>query len=299
MNKTKLILFLIIILFIHSCKPNKEDNGNKRIDSIMENIDFNNPAIVKFNNKVFCIPSPIQISQLIKDIEIEYNKEQLNLAGNYFNYNTSYKQALNIGVYGADLAYVNLYEQYGEAKNYFLAIKKLADELGINNTFNKNFLDRIEQNNGNQDSVLYILSTIYRKTDSFLLDNNKTDTGILIIAGGWLESLYFMTNSLDVNKNEKIINRIGDQKQPLKNLLELLLPYYGKKSENFDIFVASLSDLDLILDNIKQEYVYEKSTTLKEKKLTIINSKTNYKIEEKLLEQIKIKVKEIRNNMIE
>ncbi len=289
---------ILIIITLSSCNRENKNLESKKIDSIMNIIDFDNPSVVKYNNKVFSVPSPIQIVILTKELDIEYNKNILSSPDNYFIYNTSFLQSLNIGIYGADLAYVNIYEQYVEAKNYFEAIRKLSEELNVANSFSNKTLNRLEKNNSNQDSVFCILATAYRKTDAFLLENNQKDIGILIIAGGWIESMFFMMQNLEHKNNQKIINRIGDQKQPLKNLIDLLLPYYGQKSESYDNLIEQLADLDLIFDEIEQEYIYKKPDVFKEEKLTVINSQTVNKITDEQLKQIKIKIEEIRQNII-
>jgi len=291
-----IIIFVVMLFF--SCNIKDKNNETGKIDSIMEGIDFENPAVVKFNDKVFSVPSPIQIAMLTKELDIEYDKNILNSSDNYFAYNTSFSQALNIGVYGADLAYVNIYEQYSEAKKYFEAIRNLTDELNITNSYSHKELDRLEKNNSNQDSVFCILASAYRKTDAFLLENKQKDIGTLIIAGGWIESMYFMVKNLEHKNSIEIVNRIADQKQPLKNLIDLLLPYYGKKSEVYDNLIIQLYDLDLIFEEIEQEYVYKEPEIFVEKKLTVINSQTINNISKEELEKIKIKIEEIRQNIV-
>lgn len=297
MKLARYIIILTVILFF-SCNIKDKNIETRKVDSIMEVIDFENLSVVKINDKLFSVPSPIQIAILTKELGIEYNKNILNSSKKYFAYNTSFTQALNLGVYGADLAYVNIYEQYSDAKNYFDAIKKLSEALNIANTFSNKTLERLENNNSNQDSVFCILASAYRKTDAFLLENSQKDIGILIIAGGWVESMYFMIKNLKHEKSNEIGNRIADQKQPLKNLIDLLSPYYGNKCESYDSLIIQLYDLDLIFDKIKQEYIYKESEIIAEEKLTIINSQTINIITEKQLKQIKIKIEEIRQNIV-
>ena len=57
------------------------------------------------------IPSPLEISMLLKESGKKYNASYLNPAENRSKYNSNYQKALNLGVYGTDLGYTNIYEQ--------------------------------------------------------------------------------------------------------------------------------------------------------------------------------------------
>lgn len=271
----------------------------KRIDSVMNSMDFNNPTVVKFNNKVFGVPSPIQIASLAKEQNIGYNQDLLNSSDNYYLYNESFKQALNLGVYGADLSYANMYEQYGEAKKYFSAIKKLSEKLEITNTFSQSALERLEKNNHNQDSVFYIISSIYQQTDASLLYNNRKDVGVLILAGGWIESLHFLMYSYEISENPEILDRICAQKQPINNLLQMLTEFYGKKTKTYDTFVEKLAQLEETFSQIESIYTYAEPTVFKDEKLTIINSTTDYNITEEQVEKIKNQIASLRKYTVE
>jgi hypothetical protein len=294
---TPAVFVILIGLFIvTSCNgSNNSDQTNNEIDSSI----FQNPSIIKVNNRLFSIPSPYQIAILVKNNKVPYNKELLNTVQNQVNYSTTYKQALNLGVYGADLSYLNIYEQLPDAAGYFAVIKVLSKELGILSTLDENTVKRIEANSNNKDSLAYILATVFRDADAYLFNNNRNEIGLLILSGGWVESLYIMTQTLNKYNNQEIINRIGDQKHPLDNLIELLRPYYEKSSDDFDQFLRSLVDLASVFDGVVKEYTYEPPTVDVENKLTIVNSKSKTIINEFQLQKITEITKEIRNKIIE
>ncbi|NJO92749.1 MAG: hypothetical protein HC831_30115, partial [Chloroflexia bacterium] len=238
-----LAFLLMAGLILGSCnEESNDDDASNKIDSTL----LKDPTIVKINNRLFSIPSPFQVAMLVKDLKVPFNKELLNPVQKQSNYSTTFQQALNLGVYGADLSYLNIYEQLPDAAGYFAVIKVISKELGILSTLDEKTLKRIEDNNNNKDSLLYILSTVYRDADAYLFNNNRNEVGLLILAGGWVESLYIMTQTLKQENNQEIINRIGDQKHPLNNLIELNRPYYGKLSEEFDAFLEELVDLATI-----------------------------------------------------
>ena len=235
---------------------------------------------------------------MIKKLNLPYNRELLNNVNKRQDYTTSFKQALNLGIFGANLGYINVFEQLPDAAAYFGAIRTLSQELGIMNQFNEATMKRIEQNNGNKDSLLYIASIIYRESDAYLMDAERNEIGALIIAGGWVEGLYLLTHIDNIdNLPQEIIELIGQQKNPLNNLIELLRPYYGKLNDDYDKFLEELSDLATIFDTINIKYTYQPPTTDENNKITEINCVSKTEINKQQLENISKKIEKMRTKI--
>ncbi|MCZ8216350.1 MAG: hypothetical protein O9262_08945, partial [Cyclobacteriaceae bacterium] len=81
------------------------------------------------------IPAPLEISVLLKESGQKYNIAYLNTPDNLSKYNSSFKKALNLGIYGTDLGYTNIYEQNQDGVKYMSSIKDLADGLNIGQFF--------------------------------------------------------------------------------------------------------------------------------------------------------------------
>lgn len=307
MKKKVNIIFTVIfiILLSASCNNSNKSNNHTNNEDLNNNYEElqefnpNDPTLVKFNGKMFSIPSPIQIALLSEDLNISFDISLLNPTSNYTQYTTSFKQSLNLGIYGADIGYLNIYDQLPEAAQYFAVIKTISKDLGVMNSFNQETIERIEANNNNKDSLVYILSNIYRDIDAYLLDNDRDIVGVLIIAGGWIESVYIMTQLYEKSQNQEIIERIGEQKTPLKNLIDLLKPFYGEENEIFDKFLEDLNDISQIFNKIDKEYIYKESITDEEKKLTIINSETHTNITDEQLASITEKINNLRTWIVE
>mgnify|MGYP005841956003 CR=1 FL=1 len=261
-----------------------------------ENTDSSKTTLLTVNGEIFSIPSPIQTAILIKQVGANYDKSILNEPKNYSNYSTKFKKALNLGVYGADLGYVTMYEQTQDAIGYLASVRKLADELGVSSAFDLSLVDRFEKNMGNRDTILALVSDAYRASDSYLKNNERDDLGALVLAGGWVESIYFATNVAKVSKNEEVIKRIGEQKKTVENLIKMLSPYYN--NAEFTAFIDSLIDLAGDFENIKFIYIYDKPTTDVENKVTTINSRTEVSITEDQLKTISDKIGKIRKSIV-
>ena len=299
MSKSALIklLFIAILGIFMSC--NGENPAKTELDDSLEEAQNPNAGkLVQFNGRLFSIPSPVQISALIKGANLKYNPAFMNEISKQSTYTTAFKQALNLGVYGTDLGYLSMYDQLSDAAGYFAVVKVLSKELNIMNSFSENTLKIIEKNKENKDSLITIMSSVFRDADSYLMDGARNDIAILILAGGWVESAYMLTSALKEKKDQKIIERIGEQKHPLDNLIELMRPYYNKQSDEYDKLLEKLVDLATIFDGVEIEYTYEKSEIKPKERLTIINSSSKTTITEYQLKSITSLLASIRADIV-
>ncbi len=295
-NIKVLSFILLLIISISACNNEEEDNKE---ENTIDTTELKNPKIIKINNRLFSVPSPYQVATLVKNSNVPYDKNLLNPVQNQINYSTNFKQALNLGIYGADLSYLNIYEQLPDAASYFAVVKVLSKELNILSTLDENLMKRIENNSNNKDSLMYIMSTVFRDADAYLFNNGQNETGVLIIAGGWIESLYIMTQILKKSENNKdILTRIGEQKYPLDNLIELMRPYYKNISDEYDELLLQLIDLASIFDGVAIEYNYSEPITDVENKTTTITSTTKTVINEYQIQKITEMVDSIRTSIV-
>lgn len=278
-------------LLLSSC-----GSGDKKEPEADGKDTASSPSLVKLGNAHFSIPSPFQTAMLIKATGAQYNKDILNSPKNFSKYSTNFKKAINLGVYGADVGYVTMYDQTQDALGYIGSIRKLTEELGINNGFDANTMKRFEQNLGKRDSMLSMVAVGYRASDAFLKDNDRLDVGALILTGGWIETLYFSTKVASAKNNQEIINRIGEQKYTLDNLIKLLQPYYNQP--DYTELIDQLIDLAYDFDAIDIEYKYVKPVTDVANKTTTINSSTKVIISKEQLETISKKIEKIRTSIV-
>ena len=285
--------FALAAIFMVGCVSDvkKEDGG----EGVAE-VDSSAAKLMTIGGNMFSIPSPIQTAMLIEKSGADYNKSFLNDAKKVTTYATNYQKALNLGVYGADVGYVTIYDQSQDAIKYLSVINKLSDELGITGAFDENTIKRFENNFGKRDSMLNLVAVAYRNSDAFLKDNDRMNVGALILAGGWIETLYFSTQIAAKDKNQDVINRIGEQKYTLNNIVKMLTQYYNQPE--YDVLVDDLIELAYDFDAIDIQYTYEKSTVDIANKTTKINSKTVVVITPEHLKVIADKVGKIRNKIV-
>ena len=181
----------------------------------------------KTRNIFYNIPSPMETAALLKKAGAEYDKDILNDVKNVDNYTAASEQALNLGIYGADLSYASVNNQTQESMFFTSCAKKLADRLGVSNAFDDATLERMEKNMNDRDSLLSIISETYWTVDAYLKENERDNISALMIAGGWVEGLYIATQVSKVKATPELRQRIAEQKLSLEDLLGLMDTYEG------------------------------------------------------------------------
>jgi len=287
-----LILLTFTALFASGC-----NNSNKQDADDLPPVDTTQTTILNVYGEIFSIPSPFQTALLIKRSGAVFSKDLVNPANKSSHYSTNFVKALNLGIYGADLGYVTIYGQTQDAIGYLNSAKKLADDLDVLGAFDSQTIARFSKNLGDKDSILVLVGDAYRSSDAFFKSIDRSDLSGLVLAGGWLESLYFATNVYKIKQNEDVKRRIAEQKSSLRSLIKLLTPFYSQPE--YTEFIDKLNDLSKIFDGVEFKYIYEKPTTDANKKLTTINSKSEIEITPKQIELITQKVKSIRSQIVE
>jgi len=291
----KQILFAIslVALVISGCGGGTDDSAN---DDTTEPVNPDKTNLLQIDGKVFSVPSPIQTALLIQKVGSTYNASLLNSPKNTTKYSSNYQKAVNLGVFGADLGYVTIYEQTQDAISFLTAVNSLADDLGVMGAFDRTLLERFEKNLGNKDSLLVLVTDAYQGADAYLKNNERNDVGALILAGGWIETLWFATNVANQTQNADVIRRIGEQKNTLNNLIKILTPYYSKSE--FAGLVDQLMDLNEVFAQVTNTYTYVQPTVDEKNKTTTINSTSEVVVTKEQLKLISEKISAIREKII-
>jgi hypothetical protein len=285
------IAFIIVASLFASCKDSKTEEK----EDLVETQDTVKTGILNVAGELFSVPSPIQTAILIQKSGIPYDKTVLSMSNKVNAYSTDYARSLNLGIYGADLGYVSLFNQTQDALGYLGAIKQLSDKLGISAAFDGPTIDRIKNNITNKDSMMVLVGIAYRGSDAYLKNNKRTDISSLILTGGWIESMYFSIAAFKAKPSDAVKFRIAEQKQALTGIVKIL---GNGTSEEMIGLTAMLSDLSKIYEGIEFKYTFVPPVTDSIKQITYINSTSEVIITEAQMNQIAEKVTEIRNKIV-
>ncbi len=203
------------------------------------------------------IPSPLETSDLIKSLGIPYSERILNNPDKKSEYTTTDKQALNLGIYGADLGYTNIYAEKSASFNYLKAVRQLANDLKIGQFFDMKTISRMQENANNMDSLLYISQRGFEQMSNYLEKQGRTDVGAQLLLGGWIEGVYLATSVYKTEPNERIMETIGEQKVALDEIMVLINAFRNKR--NFQTIVKGFDNLKKVYDEVQIEYIEEKA----------------------------------------
>lgn len=292
-----LSLCCIVVISISCNTTQKKTDDTIKVQASQPAGDTVSSHLLKLNNTLFSVPSPYQAAVLIQQEDVPYDEKVLNKVSNTKFYQSTFQKSINLGVYGADLAYISLYEQTSDAINYFSVIKQLAEELDLLSAFDEQTVKSLEKNLSNKDSLLNILGSTYRKADGYFKDNQQGHLACLVIAGGWIESMYLLTQITDAENHNHIKQRIGENKKPLQNLLQIMSPYQDN-SKQYKLLVENIITLASLFEKVEIQYTFEKVKIDPDSKLATVHSKTNVLMEDNIYKQIKSEISNIRKNII-
>jgi hypothetical protein len=295
----KLVYVLLTVSVITSCKSGGDRTSETDFevpDSVLsEGLEISEETM---QNVVQNISSPVEMAALIKELGVPYSNKYLSPTTRVEKLSTSFQQSLNLGIYGADLGYLNMYNKTSAVIDYISAIKTLADGIKVGQFFDFTTLKRLATNNQNLDSLMYISVHSFNQMDKYLHSNNRSNLSALIITGVWIEGLYLGTQVAKETTNDQLAERIGEQKLTLNELI-LILEVYRKDKQ----YAKLLDDLQLIKDqyqNVNIKTIKGEPEMIEENGiLTIIqNDKSVVEITPDQLTKIINTTEEVRNRLI-
>jgi len=302
MKKSRLSILILLILFVaFSCK----NTGNKRSEFVFPEEDSiplqesENLSQEAIDDIVQNIGSPVEIASLLINLEVPFIAEHLASIDEAEDLSTNFQKALRLGIYGADLGYLNIYEKTGTAVETLTIINKLADGLRVGQFFDFETLKNLAVNRRNIDSLLFLSVHSYNEIDSYLRENNRGQLSALMITGVWLEAQYLACSVVEQYPHMDLKNRIGEQKIIINDLLMLLRPYKESSDEYRDLY----NDIE----NLKGEYTdvdisYTPGvpeTIEKDGRLIVVQKEeSTVEFSDEVLDKIVEKTEEIRNKIV-
>ena len=245
------------------------------------------------------ISSPVEMAALLQALQVPYFAEYLTPTQNAESLTTNFQKALLLGIYGADLGYLNIYEKTGTAIDNLTTINKLADGIRVGQFFDFETLKRLAVNKSNIDSLLYMSVHSYNEIDNYLRENERGYLSALMITGVWIEAQYLACEVVKDFPHEELRNRIGEQKIILNDLLLLLSPY----RDSGDEYRGLMADLEMIKEKYRPVEISftpgEPETIEKDGRLVVIqNEESVIVISDEQLSDIIGVTESVRNKIV-
>jgi len=298
---SKLVALLLLII-VCSCRNNTPRQGDLIFpvaDSVpasqAENLSDEAIADIVQN-----IASPVEISAILQTINVPFSAEYLAPTVGSDRLTTNFQKAVMLGIYGADLGYLNMYEKTGTSIDVVSTIKQLADGLRVGQFFDFETIKRLSVNKSDLDSLLFISVRSYNNIDEYLRQNNRGAISALMITGVWVEGQYLATQVVSKYPDKILRDRIGEQKIILNDLLMLLLPYKDSNDEYGSLY-GMMKQISDAYHDIRITYkLGEPETIEQEGRLVMIqHEESMVEMTDEQLSKVKNLSLEVRNKLIE
>ena len=261
---------------------------------------YRNQNIGDFSDLIQSFPSPVEVSSIIQDMKVPYSESLLFDANKCDNFETSFKKSLGLGVFCADLGYLNVYNKTGDVISYLVAIRKLTEALKLAQFFDFPTLKRIATNNNNLDSLLVLSTMSYHNMDMYLCANDRADVSAMMVTGVWTESLYLAAQVYKKKENKRMRDHIASQKNILDALMSALVHYMGNNADYVKL-VSAFKELakayePVVIENVEGE---DKVEMLNGQAVTTQGSYTVITVSDEQMTQIVKAVETLRKKITE
>jgi hypothetical protein len=248
MSERLFVIQILVLLFIFSCRGSTRKSGEfvfPEADSIpvSEAEKLSDEAIDDIARN---ISSPVEIANILQRMSVPFSAGYLASSIDASRLSTSFEKAFKLGILGADLGYLNMYEKTGTSIDVLSSIKKLSDGINVGQYFDFETIKRLSRNRSNLDSLLLISQNSYNQIDKYLRGKGRGQLSALMITGVWIEGQFLATQMLKLHPDTILRNRVGEQKIILNDLLMLLAPYCNVSPE--------FNSLCQYMQDIKEKY---------------------------------------------
>ena len=295
-------VFILVIVFVtafSACRNSSKKNDEFRLagsetmhEAIVPDNDFNLDFSVGFS-------SPIEIANLLQVRGVPFSQRYLASSLEASNQVSSFDKALAMGILGANLGYLNIYEKTGNSIEVLASIKKLAEGINVGQFFDFETIKRLSLSKSNLDSLLFLSVDSYNKIDRYLTGNNRGQLSALIITGAWIEAQYLATQVIKQYPDDLLRDRIGEQKQFLNDLIRMMEPYCNLDRQYAGL-CSKLKEISDKYDDVEISFTEGEPVSMEQDGGLVITQTETSEVEmtDKQLEDI-IKITEkIRNALI-
>ena len=263
------VLGSVMISFANCSGGNKEKSKDSTsAKATLEKKDLEK----KVRDVVYPLPTAFEVTEMINKIEASYIIGITNPTDNVDKYFTDKEQAMNLGVYSADLSYASTYKMQQEIMSFMEASQDLVVELGITGAFSTDFIDEVEANINDKEKLTDLITNSFYDTYEYLVKNNKEDLSLLVLSGTWIEAMYISCNITEtVYNNPELVKIILNQKSSLDKLIELLTP--DASHESIQSVLADLKPIKSVFDKVDEKGITEAQLNQIIEQTTVLRNK--------------------------
>jgi hypothetical protein len=257
------LFILLSILVFTGCNGCSSNQPNDDELSVAPGDSIGSPLLLGediMSDVIQNISSPVEMANMIKSSGVDFSQRILNNPDVVSKYETQFKKALNLGIFSADLGYLNIFDKNNIVVSYLMAAKTLADGIKVGQFFDYESLRDAAQNSGNLDALMEMSISSFNKIDSYLYSQNRSDVSTLIITGAWVEGMYLSAMVYNDIKKKEMSDRIAEQKHVIE-ILEIIFENY-RSQPNFPPLIEGIQELNEAYNAIKITKEYGEPKTI-------------------------------------
>ncbi len=255
--KLQHVLIIASAVIFASCA----NNTNKKTDASEEEVKIES---AKDFVEEIPLPSSNELAQSLIEAGAAYIFGETNPPENAEKYLTQTQQAINLGVYSADLSYLTVYQKKDDIEVYMKSFIELTNALNLNTTDDQ-FLERVKSNIENKDSLLIIIDEAHQRANNVLSESEREEVGLLILAGSWIEGIYLVEKTMEfANDIKPLWNIVVDNKKNLEIIIDLL-GKVSEPSEDITKLKNDLTDISTLFEELTANKKEETKKALVEK----------------------------------
>jgi hypothetical protein len=290
-NIDKAIIIGIFSIMLHSCA---ESPKTPVTQPTLTEDGVTNTGNIKLSGEIISIPPPMVTLSLLEKNKVQFNPSLPNPTANKTRYVGETKKALNLGVYGADLAYCSDLKSGQPINDYVSAVAALANDLGALEKIDQALVSKFISNIEDKDSLNKASSEFYKLCDRYLRQSEQQHLSSYVLIGGWVEALYLSSDA--AKTDEQLAMRLGEQKYSAPSIMKLASQLNDQAFVNIK---EELNELCTLLAALESSYKYEKPINDRNAQTTYLMSKTQVNITLEQLTAIAEKTTAVRNLIIE
>lgn len=272
-----LLLFGIGLILVAGCNnPNKTKEKKGVTSSGQEAyVEVETFDAVKIKDQIVetirKMPSEKEIATLLNDAGASYIIDLTVPPEQAEKLMTEADQSFGLGLYSFDLLYASVYNRGDVAAEISDVSEQIIDDLGLRDELisSKDYLGRIKENAGNEDSLDYLVTQDLNHFHQQMSEGDQPDVYALSVIGSNVEGLYILSQStLLANNNSKMLAILSKQTERVQlvfTLLELMSgdenvrPYYEQFKpvvaifeENQEITENELSEIATLMETFRK-----------------------------------------------
>lgn len=244
------------------------------------------------------LPTPSEVLSIVLTSGIKYSDGYMAPLGIEKKAVMVKHKALVLGVYFADFAYANYYNQRNASSEYFKALQELTRDLGVGSILNDAYFKRFDANLNNPDSLDAIFEDFSQNAYNTIIESGNRELLSMIGIGAAIEVLHIGINSIENAANpDEAIATVIDQSAVFDNYYNNFIAYNSDKPE----FKNLTDDVTKIFKFFKEKLAKanNESVVTDSKQHFTISGGDTAKLSKTDLAQLRSMVSDVRKKLID